>query len=1235
MSSLYTLAMTAPVIPTFSAHDLRAAANVRDAYLWHASTYVEQPALAALRQSFADAVAQARTPKACLIAPFGYGKTASAIGLWHACSQAHLLVVPPVTCRSFTELASAIQSWLTFVLPDVAPSLRQVHEQFLVSSAESLARHDEQAFGIPFEQAMTAIRDKLERGYLDFDDVSVNLLAFIEQATTLVQQAGYRGLVVIIDEFQQFLGNAHKGVLTALRQLIWGLRVRKLPFGLVLTMDPDTERTLSDRAGDILHRIKDDGFYVDIRRIYNCDFPAQLWQRYTTALALSPEDQHAIDRTTLEALGQLCERDDLSNGPRTVINVLQRAAERWITQQPAPYTPIDLIDDFLTGIIRFDGNRSVVSALVAELLGFPYFQRSRERTAVLKLIAAFPRGCPAQVARRYGLEAAWHELNDDLRGEIVTETDEGLALIELQRVGRPADRLNVLLRRYWMQITDQQLFAEDSVRIFRDTVIPLLFPARVHDLSGWSGVAEIEMTADHTYAGIIEGTASTAFPLRRIAVSIQSAALAKQFFASVDDVDLHLAFVVHVHPDADSSVTIESGGTRTLITLALGRTADQQLSASIGWIAHYLNPHPISPAVVLNLLRYLGREPRETLPERDRARIEDTMARLQEWTLSTLFPPSLFRSAGIQVLSSGADALREFCFQVFRQRWPDYQPLARLPSWTSMLAVYKRVLSRVAPTARVGQEPISGSKNHIAALFEQRRHAGFDSYVRQYGSLVQIEKWQGDETAIRLLPHTAEFRIAEQVRRQGACQAHTVYAALRQEGFAAAEASQIIELAIARSLITCEGAHLTVPTIPSIPAIERRLHDLRQRVQKLNNLPAHLGALLADLTETEHPAAAAWRLDQAEQQIDDLERRAIAAMKAYHEEIQRRIMQYLPQLEQDLPIPPAGPIEKHLMAACRKLTQERDQLKQPAWEYVKNPTSAPSQHVVETLVVNLEHWAKQLRFYADWVRFARAFAALQSAVRRIDSGSSALEQLRDACDQLGREARAVQAECGLKGLAEIDRLQARLHELSRQFDALVDDRRAAYHHTAATLAESIAHLLDLPTNLSVPVYQSDDEAQSYCALRRSIAATIRRAVALLEICLVDYPQASAQEKRDAGTLRRRIRAIVRLTRDPDKLFNNDLLSIRPQVAEQIRTVRQQVATFGSSDPDGAHTRSRLVAALSDLPAGPVAITAVLKRVGGEISRDEALNELLQLHECGLLRLVIDLPEPGDARNYSK
>lgn len=75
MSRLRAIAEKPPIVPTFRACALRdTATDVCHTYSWHAGTFVEQPALTALCQSFVDAVRQAKTPKACLIAPFGYGK---------------------------------------------------------------------------------------------------------------------------------------------------------------------------------------------------------------------------------------------------------------------------------------------------------------------------------------------------------------------------------------------------------------------------------------------------------------------------------------------------------------------------------------------------------------------------------------------------------------------------------------------------------------------------------------------------------------------------------------------------------------------------------------------------------------------------------------------------------------------------------------------------------------------------------------------------------------------------------------------------------------------------------------------------------------------------------------------------------------------------------------------------------------------------------------------------------
>jgi hypothetical protein len=225
---------------------------------------------------------------------------------------------------------------------------------------------------------------------------------------------------------------------------------------------------------------------------------------------------------------------------------LQRVAVQ-AADRIASYTPIELVNDFLSGTIRFDGDRGVIPALVGELLSFPYFQRSYPLAQVLRLIAAFPRGCPEQIASRYDLAHAWHELNDDLRGEIVTELEEGLTLIELQRVGRPAHRLNVLLRRYWMQITDQQLFAETAPKVFSALVLPLIFPPKVHDLHGWKGLDDVLLDAEDRYTGMLEGTASSRYPLRRLRVAVMAGTTPDPPLRPADDADLVLGFRIDLH----------------------------------------------------------------------------------------------------------------------------------------------------------------------------------------------------------------------------------------------------------------------------------------------------------------------------------------------------------------------------------------------------------------------------------------------------------------------------------------------------------------------------------------------------------------------------------------------------------------------------------------------------------------------------------------------------------------
>lgn len=1225
MSGLASIANKAPIVATFDTQMLHTSVTtVRDAYAFHALTYVEQPIVADLRQRFVQAVQQAHTPKACIVAPFGYGKTATAIGIWDACQQAGLLAVPPISCGSFAELAQALYDWSVFMLPAYRSELDDAYDTFLTMSADSMARRDEQTFQIPFEQARASIRDKIERGYLDFEDISVNLVAFLELVTALTQRAGHQGLVVVVDEIQQLIGNANKGVLVALRQLIWGLRTRQIPFGILFTMDPDTERTLADRAGDILHRIKDDSLYLDMRHIYDRDFPARLWQQYGTAFQLSEGEAAAIDRPALEALGQLCEREDLSNGPRTVINVLQRVAVQ-AADRIASYTPIELVNDFLSGTIRFDGDRGVIPALVGELLSFPYFQRSYPLAQVLRLIAAFPRGCPEQIASRYDLAHAWHELNDNLRGEIVTELEEGLTLIELQRVGRPAHRLNVLLRRYWMQITDQQLFAETAPKVFSALVLPLIFPPKVHDLHGWKGLDDVLLDAEDRYTGMLEGTASSRYPLRRLRVAVMAGTTPDPPLRPADDADLVLGFRIDLHAEAVSRIDIVSD-THIAFHLALNRAADNGLRGGLAWIEHYLSPQPISAAVILSLLNYLRQEQIDDAPERDQARITDTIARLQEWLLAELFPQAIFSQTPFGVLAAGASGLKEFLHLVCASRWPDYQPIATYQHWSALLDDYVAALHHVAPEQRVSGTVQEGTKADIAALFRQKRHAGFESRARQYGDLLHIERWTGTQAAVRLMPHPTEVTLANQVRIDGTLAWNEAYQRLRAQGFAAAEAKYVLQLMLARGLVKQEEHVLVAPSVPTTLEVRTQIQHLRERCEQLSTVPhglaAELDTFIEALEQSDNVPQIAWDVQRIEQQLEMYEARSHAEAEARNQAARQHVLDTIPRLTLAVPDTLLGELQHHITAVYRELEEKRQKLLAEATFLTASGNVCPPEHV-EVLVSQVKQWDTSANQYKRWNAFAPRLARLQTAVQRLVKGTDNLDALSSQLDQVLRDARAVLSQTGMIALGEISRFEPVLEHCEQAFQGMADERQAAYEQIASQLCAQVQELLAFVNPPEPPPYRTEDDEGSFQALFQHLSATVRRSIALKGLLFVQTE--SASKARATHRVHDKIQSIARQAADLSWLIEESPPRLRPGAKRTVQNLQKQIARESQKVSSARHY---LVNSLSLSPAAPVDIATILEQADGQHEPEHVLEELIQLQRARALRLTIEYQE-GD------
>lgn len=805
---LNILANKEPVVATHvGAFDYESAKQTYHRYHSETTTFVVSPDIQRYQRQFVQTILENQTTIACLVAPFGYGKTSTAISVWKSCEEAGLLAVPPFSCNSIAEMGQSIATALMYRLDqdrqmEAVAHVQEAFEQYLTSSAQKLAEQDAERYGIDIDVALQSIEDKIKNGYLQLEASATHLLHFLEQLVAIALNAGFKGLVVIVDEFQQFLGNINKGVITNFRTLIWGLQTRgALPLGFLITMDPDTERNLTDRGADILHRIRNHGLYLSFSDIYTREFPRELWSRYAEAFSFVRESPHIVDHATLEAIGQICERSDLSNGPRTVINIFQRIATLHSTRSRS-YTPCDLIDDFLTGDIRFDGDRGKIASLVNEISSYDYIKRSPSRVETIKLIAAFPRGCAPEVAEWYGLHETYEYLFDELRGEILVELPEGVALVDLQKVGKPQNKLNIILKKYWLQITEAEIISDKALQYFAEYGVKPLFPEFTSYQNGWQPETDrFLLTSSGGYFRVYSGTFFEEYPLRRIAVQVVFNS--DQVVEPEGYVDAQFVFLIQKDEENQEPISDLNDIPTFVIPILVHAPFSRQLPRDIREIESFLSPVILTPGVLISLLNYITEQiPRiEGMSEQEHQRILDVKAKLQEFLLNMSLSDETFAPYGIKILSRGVQAFRDTLFNVLRRRYPQYQTVVNSTTWKRTLEQYRRALEQITGAQRRGIEPVNGKKNELALLFEQRQYAGFESYVKQFNGLVEVKEWRGDTGSLMFHRHPNENNIVEMITVENGLDEDTIYTLSQQQGYLPEETNYFIDFLLLRGYI--------------------------------------------------------------------------------------------------------------------------------------------------------------------------------------------------------------------------------------------------------------------------------------------------------------------------------------------------------------------------------------------------------------------------------------------------
>jgi hypothetical protein len=931
------------IVDTTRAEELeRQPEAVRTRYEPYADAYFVIEAVKRMEQKLLGELRAGNSVTGYLSADYGYGKTATAVYLWKRCLDSEIVAVPPFLFRQLKDIMLATKGWLAYQLrqthPTLLPQLETAYQQYAEQSHEELAESIAAQQGISKNKALAIVREHLaQRRDLT---TSTALLNFLDKATELAVQAGFKGLVIFADESQEFLrteeAGAHEAIQT-LSELVKGIRAMgKRPLGLMLTMPVNpTETAIEEQAGDIMHRLRERGTGLQLQDAYGREFPKALWGYLCQSFG-DDTAARAVEARTLEALGQLCERKDLSNGPRTVINAFKRIAHHH-QKTHRPYTPIDLMDDYLQGHIVFEGYEAKLTSTLHRLLELPAVKGNPQRQQAVKLLAAFPRGVDENRAGE--LYSAISDLADrgQWLGEHLTQLAEGYALIALQeRVeARPLlDEIICDFRRLWHHVYTERQKAERAAIGFFE-ILPTLFPKRGSgQYANFSGHKDPDHDAHGVAYLLLKGCYErlfSRFPDRKVcvSVSIDPTALTR-FQPPDDDIDLDIRFFLE-RPDSWGELTrIESANQdrRVDFHLNLKRTFGRQFPHDLAFLHDIMAPERTSAEVLLGLsMRMWGwlQDHPET-SESDRQLIESSRRALHRYALQLLLPDAS-DSTQVQlrgIVASGAgQRLVESVFEAkCAELYPNYKSLMTGKEWKSYLSQYRDLLNQRPLAERRGRQPFVGTKDAIANAFG-RSHTAAESNAQTLQSMGLLEaRWgsgRGAESRaeIHFKQHPLESLLLTKLQQEGRSKTVSVggqakrvksievshlRALARREGYLPDEVDEAIRLLELRQYITRSDG--TVQEFAGALDADELRHQVRELDEQLRPLTNHFRAELQSHAQLLSDARAHLvnpddevALDSAQRTLHELRVRLDEFIKSKARELANQLMIQAEQME--------------------------------------------------------------------------------------------------------------------------------------------------------------------------------------------------------------------------------------------------------------------------------------------------------------------------------------------------
>ena len=794
-------------------------------------------------------VQQGHTSWGSLSGPYGFGKTASAIALWAYAKNAEFLAIPPLSCTSFDELASGIAALAGEQDPTIKKQVDKLFRDVFTSGLDPMAREDAKRYSVPSRKVRQIYQDKFSTGQFTLDSHPRRTVEFLSKLGQLAAKSS-KGLVIILDELQQLLGPLDARAIVQFREFVWGMRTERSHCGVILALDSLLEARLARWAADILHRIRENGPALQLTDIYTHEFPSWLWDQLTNSngqseLIYQPE---ALSENVLSSLGQLVERTDLANGPRTVVDVFTRAVIHY-QKTGSSYDISDLVNDVHQGRFRYFGEGAIIQSVLTHILSDEWIIQDEGRKKLVTTLAAFPQGCSQEVLQHHiPDEKQLERARSELFAPLLVELSEGLALEPLQQVRRTHTNWEQILSRCWETLPALDALALQAPNMILRTLIPKLFPKGTPAIPVWEWLSD-ESSAILTGWHILRGTFDDAYPQREIALCVTD----KEPESWPQDVDACIALVCDSSTDSDVTPKAElldkDEGCFILMRLPILRSLDDRIPADLQRYRKYIQPEPFRPVTILTALHdleaFLGdlidnSDDADVLfrPE-EQAEIEQVSAFIDiavDFVLRELLAGTVDVGIGSPISLRGPELLRALFTQACRRRFPQYQTLTKTAKWQEILSNYQEGVGSdwLNPAQRQGLEDITMPKAEMyETLFGQKSTAAGDSFIKKLGPLVE-EKRNPKSFSLRLTMHPAEDALIGYFKKLSTYQSIPFDASvefLRHHGYIQAEAEEIVKILVARECLT-RDSNGDIRFIPN-PEIER--DHLLEKIAEMNN----------------------------------------------------------------------------------------------------------------------------------------------------------------------------------------------------------------------------------------------------------------------------------------------------------------------------------------------------------------------------------------------------------------